>query len=351
MERLLEGLADGLLTIGEGRRILTFNKAAERLTGRRAADVVGRFCGDVFAGADPANRRMCEFDCPLLETLQAKQPLFPPRKIECMRQKSGRPLQLEGVITPLSDEENRWKGLAVALWDLSEEESIRRQRDEFVSLVSHEFRAPLSNIRAAAQTGLKGVTRTMGQQRRLFEIIDQQSLRLAEMVEDILTVSELEGGRLKPKIRKQDLVSLAQRALGVSNVRQVERTFELWVAYESLHVLADEEWTATAINNLLENAIKYSFPDSHVKIELERQDDEFAVVHVSDQGRGIPAADLEKIFEKFYRGDTADNRSHYGYGLGLYFTKMLVEGQGGTISVKSRVGEGSTFSFTLPLAE
>ena len=267
-----------------------------------------------------------------------------------MRRKDGKPLQTEGVITPLSDQEHRWRGLAVALWDLSEEESIRRQRDEFVSLVSHEFRAPLTNIRVAAQTGLKGVARTVAQQRRLLEIIDQESLHLTEMVEDILRVSELEGGRLKPKVRKHDLVSLAQRALELCNARQVERTFELWVASESLHVLADEEWTVTTINSLLENAIKYSSPGTRIKIELERQDDEFAVVHVSDQGRGIPAADLEKVFEKFYRGDVADDRSSYGYGLGLYFAKMLVEGQGGSISVESRVGEGSTFSFTLPLA-
>lgn len=267
-----------------------------------------------------------------------------------MRRKDGKPLQTEGVIRPLSDEEHRWRGLAVALWDLSEEESIRRQRDEFVSLVSHEFRAPLTSIRLAAQTGLRGVARTIGQQRRLFEIIGQESLRLTQMVEDILRVSELEGGRVKPQIRKHDLVSLAQRALELCNARQVERTFELWVASELLHVMADEEWTVTTINNLLENAIKYSSPGTRVKIGLERQDDEFAVVHISDQGGGIPAADLERVFEKFYRGDVADNQSSYGHGLGLYFAKMLVEGQGGTISVQSRVGDGSTFSFTLPLA-
>ena len=170
------------------------------------------------------------------------------------------------------------------------------------------------------------------------------------MVEDILRVSELEGGRLKPQIRKHDLVSLAQKALELSNARQVERTFELWSGSESLPVLADEEWTVTTVCNLLENAIKYSSPGTRVKIKLERQDDEFAVVHVSDQGTGIAPGDLERVFEKFYRGDAADNRSSYGFGLGLYFAKMLVEGQGGSISVESRVGDGSTFSFTLPLA-
>lgn len=350
MERLLEGLADGLFTTDEKRRILTLNKAAETLTGYRREDVIGRFCGEVLARSDARNRQACEYDCPLVRTLQGSQALLPPAKIECMKAKDGRPLQVEGVITPLTDEGHQRRSLAVAVWDISGEDGLRRQKDEFVSLVSHEFRAPLTNIKVAAQTGLKGIARSSGEQRRLFEIIDRESLRLTQLVEDILRVSELEGGRLKPQIRKHDLVSLAQRALELANVRRFERTFELWVESQSLPVLADEEWTLTTFSNLMENAIKYSPPGSRVKIALEKQDDEFAVVHISDQGRGIPAADLQKVFEKFYRGDAADNQSCYGYGLGLYFAKILVQGQGGTISVRSQVGEGSTFSFTLPTA-
>ncbi|MFQ5885778.1 MAG: sensor histidine kinase, partial [Anaerolineae bacterium] len=118
---------------------------------------------------------------------------------------------------------------------------------------------------------------------------------------------------------------------------------------DGLHILADEEWTIFILDNLLDNAIKYSPARSTIEIEIQPLEGEFASVSVTDSGKGIPEEDLPHIFDKFYRVREGRSREPEGLGLGLYLAKKLVEAQGGRIWAESKRGQGSKFTFALPL--
>jgi signal transduction histidine kinase len=229
-------------------------------------------------------------------------------------------------------------------------QELDRLKSDFVSLVSHELRTPLTSINGGIELILRFAENLDEGQRETLLIISEQSARLTKLVENILDISMIEAGRLQLNLGPVALAPL---------LAQVRREIE---AVTSAHhfrwsdpsglplVWADEDRLTDILLNLLDNAVKYSPARSEVTIQA-RPDDGQMVVSVTDGGIGIQEREQLRIFEKFHRVDSRDTKDAYGYGLGLYMVRLLVEAQGGQIWVESTVGEGSRFSFSIPLAK
>lgn len=221
-------------------------------------------------------------------------------------------------------------------------------KSEFVSLVSHELRAPLTNVRGAIELMEDSCPALSNTCTKMFNIVAEQIGRLGRLVDDVLNVSRIESGGLSLTYAAVDIIQIAERAVDGIAARQTGHIFHRPVGKVHPEVWADADRLYEVVTNLVDNAAKYSPPRSEVVIEVHSEGQE-AVISVSDSGPGIPPEELGNIFEKFHRLDSGDAKETYGYGLGLYLCRRLVEAMDGRIWVESEPGHGATFRFALPL--
>ncbi len=235
-----------------------------------------------------------------------------------------------------------------ALEDANAElERLDTLKDEFVALVSHELRAPLTNINASTELLL--MKEPVGGARDKLEIIGQEAQRLTRLVQGVLDVSRIQAGRfeLRPAPTAPD--ELCRRALAALGADSARVTVD--ILPETPDALADFDRVVEVIVNLLENAVKYSWPESRIDLAVGPDVDGTRVrFRVADHGVGVPAAELDMIFDRFHRVERGDARETYGHGLGLYIARGIVEAHGGRIEATSTSGQGSTFAFWLPTA-
>ncbi len=235
--------------------------------------------------------------------------------------------------------------LAVAL---DKEREVRKLKDRFMSMMSHELRTPLASIRLASDMLKKyGDRATETEKREAIENIEAQVRYLSELISDVLTISKTEFMAQDLKLETYDLETYLRDI-----IEELEwsysATHQLFFigTGQRIEVCIDRRLLRHAFNNLLTNALKYSPDGGEVRTTIRVENGE-AVVHVSDQGIGIPAADLPLLFEPFHRADNVDQ--FQGTGLGLAITRQVLELHKGTISVESKMNVGTTFTVCLPL--
>lgn len=230
-------------------------------------------------------------------------------------------------------------------------QELDQLKSEFVSMVSHELRAPLTNIRGAMELlRTNGADFETAEQRHLLEIISEQTDRLSRLVEGVLNVARLDAGKLNLRCQALNVRLVLDKVVNHAKAGTPKHHFTL-PDHDSLPLVwADRDRLEDILTNLLDNAVKYSPDGGDITIEAMVHDAEM-VFSVVDSGVGIPAKELDRVFEKFHRVDASDSREVYGHGLGLYICKKLVEAHGGRIWAQSKVNEGSRFSFALPLAD
>ncbi len=241
--------------------------------------------------------------------------------------------------------QRRNEALQAANEELKELDQLK---SEFVSMVSHELRAPLTNINGSIELMLADGDMDPESQRTMLRIIGEQSARLTRLVQGILNVSRIEARKLEIHPQAVDVRPLMEKV--IENLAQRENIHEFELPESPLPLVwADPDRLEEILANLIDNAVKYSPEGGTIKLSA-RESDGRLIISVTDPGVGIPAKELDKIFEKFHRVDRGDARTTYGHGLGLYISKRFIEAHGGDIWVESKLGKGSTFSFTLPLA-
>lgn len=229
-------------------------------------------------------------------------------------------------------------------------QELDRLKSEFVSLVSHELRAPLTNLRGALEL-VEGECPTPNTTcLRMLGVLKDQAGRLERMVNEVLNVSRIEADGLTLACEAVDCVPIANRVIEEFAVRHSKRIFHRPGANDAVRLWANPDSLYEIILNLVDNAVRYSPADGPIWVSVEQKDAE-GILTVSDAGPGIPAFERERIFEKFHRLDSGDSRETYGYGLGLYFCRRLVEAMQGRIWVESQPDRGATFCVALPLAE
>jgi len=242
--------------------------------------------------------------------------------------------------------------LAEELRRMEARHEVQRMRAELISAVSHELRTPLGFIKGYATTLLREDAPIDPATRRQFlEVIDEETEKLEHMIDELLDASRLQAGRLPIERKPVSLGPLLTHA--VDKLRPAMETtghaVVLQLPDEDVRVLADTLRMEQVLNNLLENAARYSDPSSPVEVGLVAEDGH-AVLSVADRGDGIPEAELEQVFEPFYRGQNSKRRGIRGAGLGLAICRGIVEAHGGKIWVESVYGKATTFFLSLPLA-
>lgn len=220
------------------------------------------------------------------------------------------------------------------------------QQRQFVSNISHELRTPLTVVLGYLQSLLRRSTNLNDYQKEALETAVSEADRTVRLLQDLLDLARADSGymqyRLEPLVLNDLLVEVAGMAEKFSDrLIQVESD-------EAISAIADRDRLKQVLINLIDNAVKYSEANQPIELTLARVDQQ-ATLQVRDYGVGIPLQDQSRIFERFYRVDEARARSTGGHGLGLAISKTLVEGMGGSITVRSKLGEGSTFAISLPM--
>jgi two-component system phosphate regulon sensor histidine kinase PhoR len=240
------------------------------------------------------------------------------------------------------------RGTVVVFHDLTRLKKLERTREEFVANVSHELRTPLSLIKGYTETLLDGAKDNPEVALKFLQTIDRNAERLKLLIEDLLTISELESGRMRLQSQSVPLQPLVVKLVEDFKPRAAARNVRLVCEVPDLVAHADPDRLQQVLSNLLDNAIKYGRTDGTVTIRGLAGPDGMIELCVADDGPGIPADARERVFERFYRLDKARSREQGGTGLGLSIVKHIVQSHAGKVWVESEPGAGSRFFFSLP---
>jgi two-component system, OmpR family, phosphate regulon sensor histidine kinase PhoR len=242
-------------------------------------------------------------------------------------------------------------GAVVVLHDVTELRRLERVRQDFVANVSHEFKTPLTAIQGFAETLLAGAMEDSHSNRRFLEIIRDHAVRLARLTNDLLKLARIEAGKLEVEFFPVQLMEVIESSAETTLLKASRKQIALEVDVPPglPMVRGDASLLRDVLQNLVDNAIQYTPEGGQIRVSASAGNRE-VVACVTDTGIGIPLADQERIFERFYRVDAARSREAGGTGLGLSIAKHIVEAHGGRLWVESEVGRGSKFFFSVPLA-
>ncbi len=247
--------------------------------------------------------------------------------------------------------DGKFRGAVLVVHDITELRRLEKIRQDFVANVSHELRTPVSSIKGYSETLLEGALEDKAQAREFVAIIQENSDRLANLINDLLDLSKIESGKMQMAFLPVDLAPVVQRCLSILEKTVEKKGLRITVDFPDKlpRVSGDEARLSQVFLNLLDNAVKYTPEGGSIRVSAQLQD-RTVRVNVEDSGAGIPEKDLPRIFERFYRVDKARSRELGGTGLGLSIVKHIVNAHGGDVTVFSQQGQGSVFSFTIPIA-
>jgi signal transduction histidine kinase len=345
-DALLDAVPDGIMLVTPAGEVLVANPALERLAQRATGAALGRTlaeriaaAGDVMVdrdryleaqralAADPSLVREDEFE---LRTGQTLRQFSAPVVLE-----EGGPVAARVVVTR----------------DVTVERRMDRMKDEFIATASHELRTPLTSILGYVEALREGDAGALApEQERFLEVIARNSHRLRHLVDDLLDVARADAGRLALSMARVDLGEVVTEASQAARPVAAERGITLSVeAPAGAVVSGDRTRLGQVVDNLVSNALKFTPPGGVVSVAVARERDEVAC-EVADTGVGIPAAELDRLFERFYRGSRASVDAVQGSGLGLAIAKTIVDAHGGRIALESEEGLGTCVRLTLPAA-
>jgi two-component system sensor histidine kinase SenX3 len=258
----------------------------------------------------------------------------------------GPPRQTLTVRTQLIDDGRRPLGVIAIIEDVSERRRLEEIRRDFVANVSHEMKTPVGALGLLAETLTVEPDPVVAQ--RLASRIHAEAFRVSRIIDDLLDLSRIESEETPPREPIYVNLVMAEACERVRSAAEQRRiTIELYEPDPPIYVIGDRRQLVSAIHSLLENAVTFSYEDSIVKMVGSRVDGEVKLA-VTDSGVGIPARDLDRIFERFYRVDHGRSRETGGTGLGLSIVRHVASNHQGRVEVDSREGEGSTFTLVLP---
>jgi two-component system, OmpR family, phosphate regulon sensor histidine kinase PhoR len=333
--RVLSNLGEGVFLVDASGVIRLWNAAAETITGLAAQEMCGVRAEAALPGWPSLAARV-----PTSAADERYRPATIPLELH------GRELWLSIAGVQFGD------GTVYAFRDATSEHRLEAIRAEFVATVSHELRTPLAALHGAALTlTTRGDELPAETRELLLGMIGKQSKRLASLVEDILLAGQLDAGSLRVEREPFNAASVARAAVDEARQRAATKAMLRVSTPENLpRVLGDEGRTHQVLANLIDNAVKYSPAGSRVDVDVQRKRG-LVRFSVRDRGPGIPRAEQEHVFEKFYRLDPDHRYNAGGSGLGLYICRQLVSSMHGRIWVEPAPRHGSIFAFELPVAD
>jgi two-component system, OmpR family, phosphate regulon sensor histidine kinase PhoR len=340
LETVVNSMGDGLMAVDDRGRVVTYNPAAEAILGVPGGRVIGSPLTDVLRGHDADGR-------PLVTAGAVRG------GTGFVERADGQEVPVVVSSAPLRDTGGREVGRVYVLRDVTREREVERMKTGFLANVSHELRTPLTPIVGYSEIMSR---RDVPPDRvKLFgEGILEGARRLERIVAMLVDYAAMEGGRLSFAMEDIDLSAVVEDAVETARARADAHRFTTAVPEGLPAVTADPTLLRRILDELLDNAVKYSPQGGEVAVALSSgnaSERRMLRVDVSDQGIGIEPDDLMGIFEDFRQVDASSTRTFGGLGLGLAFVKRVVEAHGGTITAESEPGRGSTFSFTVPAAD
>jgi PAS domain S-box-containing protein len=337
---ILENMLGGLIMVDPQGLIELVNPAAERMIGYTSAELVGKYMGPLLSlppGADPHV---------FLREVLGKS-LGKVTELEG-RRKNGEIFPLELSLFQVDTPEGR--RFAGSIVDVTERRGVDRLKREFMSSISHELRTPLTSIRGSLGLLAGGVLGPLSAEAgEIVAVAERNAVRLIGLINDILDLERLEGGRLEMELESVEISPIVTRALEAVQSFADQAGVSLVAEPASVRVRADADRLVQVLVNLLSNAVKFSPAGSTVTVRVV-PGPSMAEFQVEDRGRGVPPALREAIFERYRQVEASDSRRKGGVGLGLAICKSIVEQHGGSIGVRDAEGAGSTFWFRIALA-
>jgi two-component system, OmpR family, phosphate regulon sensor histidine kinase PhoR len=339
---ILSAMHDGLLVVDAGGRVVVANETFRKL-----------FSLHEVSGGTPLLDavRNAELHQLIGETLRKGEPRQRELALAGAQKNSERWLQVSAV--PMKNDKIGTDGAVVLLHDITELKRVNQMRSDFVANVSHELRTPLSILRGYVETLLDNPKTSPKELARILEVMERHSKRLGLLVDDLLTLAQLESANSNLQLSEVNLSELFGKVVHDWEKKLAEKQLKMVVDVAATvpFILADETRLEEVLHNLLENAVKYSRENGEIRLHAEQLDDGQIALSVSDSGIGIGKNDLPRIFERFYRADKARSpESIRGTGLGLSIVKHIAQRHGGRVEAESELGRGTTIRVILPMA-
>ncbi len=336
LRTVLDSMLEGVIAVDRDQRVLLLNEAGRRLFPIQDLAPVGRPVWELVRSPQLASwvaQSLMQSE-PVGGELEIKAPV--PRILS---------VRVAGLPGPTI------AGAIVVASDISQLRRLEHVRQEFVANASHELKTPLASIKACVETLLDGALEDAEVRVRFLQTVNEQTERLDKLVRDLLALTRIESEEKRPALHPVDLAQIIDLCVNrhIRNAERKEMRLVTVPPAAPVQVVADEESLEQILDNLIDNAIKYTNSGGTITVRWENLENR-CHIEVEDTGIGIPQAHQVRIFERFYRVDRARSRELGGTGLGLSIVKHLVQLLGGTVSVSSRLGKGSTFAVELATA-
>lgn len=342
IEILIDSMTDPVIGIDENKKVLFVNDEALKITGLRQDNFVGKLIQDVAVSNDLIREIIKE----IIEPKTAK-PDLEPMKIYANGKESYFEKEIMDInLIPTGEQQSRFIGQVIMLRNITPFKELDLAKTHFLGTVSHEFKTPISSIQMGLQLLENDRIGNLNEEQKNLVIgIREDSNRLLKITGELLNITQVESGSIELNIKSSEIQNILDYAIDANKSAAEQKNIKLKVDIDSdvETVLADQEKTAWVLNNLLSNAIRYSYENSEIIIKISNENNKIKFA-VKDNGRGIESQYLDKIFNRYFR---IPGSKKEGTGLGLSISKEFIEAQGGEISVQSEIGAGSEFYFTL----
>ncbi|SDD13023.1 PAS domain S-box protein [Pedobacter soli] len=342
LSAIIESSDDAIISKDLNSIVTSWNDSAVRIFGYNAEEMIGQSILKII----PNDRHDEE---PKILS-QLSQGIRVDHFETIRRRKDGRLIDVSLTISPIKDSAGRVIGLSKIARDITERKQADKKKEEFIGLVSHELKTPLTSLRSYVQVALFKARKEEN------DFIDKalsraelQTKKMEAMIRDFLNISRMEDGHLKLNLSQFDLSALINNCISDASITTSKHHFN-YIGEQNALAIGDAEKISLVLINLISNAIKYSPDGGEITVTCERQDN-YLTVAVKDQGIGIPKEDQKLLFRKFYRIQSEETRSISGFGIGLYLVYAILELHGSSIEVESTAGSGSTFLFKLKTAD
>lgn len=344
---VLKNVAEGLIVIGKNKKITVINEAAEKLLGLSSREAIGKTWEEI-AQIESHKESVSLGNQPLFTSLSENRKIY---------SKEWNIRGIKGVAFPaslsISPMVSRGKviGGIIVFRNIEKEKEIDNAKNEFISLVSHQLRTPLSAVNWCTESLLAGDRgKINNKQKEYIERISESNKRMISLVNSILDVSRIELNTFIVDAQPSDIFILIEDVVNESRHLVEAKELTLHKNYDkSLGIInIDARYVRMIIDNLLSNAIKYTPEKGRITLAVSRTDEVLSIT-ISDTGYGIPETDASKIFTKLFRAHNILTKDTDGNGLGLYIVKSIVSYAGGKIWFESKENKGTTFFVTLPI--
>jgi len=331
--------SDGIFVVSTEGTVLSWNPAMERITGFGPQQVVGAALEEILRVED-------EFGAESSFALGAPEP-----QDALIRREDGSARWIRYSSSQMPHRDGSGSSHVVTARDVTAELEAEQMKSDFIATVSHELRTPLTPLKGLLQALDQGLVEDTPESRREYDVIMlRQTERLERLINDLLEVSRIDAGKLSIDATPLELVAALTREVEDGSALPGAREIVFDEPGHPVWVHADRFRMGQIVSNLISNAFKYTPADAPVTVRLRVVEDQ-AVIAVEDAGEGIPLAEQDKVFDRFYRADSHMTRTAGGFGLGLYIARQLTEAMGGRLILTSELGKGCTFSLNLPLLE